>query len=182
MKLIVLDFIVGQNPFQKLWEDALPALEEQLVVRRRRDHDDVTTLFRLIAEIPGDDAFHYVHGLRTATKAEDTGIRLADIVVLWKHDLVMNGGSADFVGLVEHLGSDGMASQNRQSRRERENRPSAVFHLLPPGINCVNEILLHRGSSLQPATEDRIIFKASEGISALSLPAQTEQQVTRQPV
>src|SRR5712692_945698 len=104
MELILLDFVVGQNLFQKLGEDTLPALEEQLVVRRCGDHDDVAALLRLIAEIPSDDIIHYVHGLRSAAKPEDSGIGFAGIVVLWEHDPVMNGGSSDILGLVENLG------------------------------------------------------------------------------
>src|ERR1700739_4899605 len=63
MELIVLDFVVSQNLFQKLGEDTLPAFEEQLVVRRCWDHDNVAALLRLIAKIPGNYVVHYVHGL-----------------------------------------------------------------------------------------------------------------------
>src|SRR5882672_11124876 len=91
MEFIVLDFVVCQNLFQKFGEDTLPAFEEQLVVRCCRDHDDVATLLRLIAKIPGDDVIHYVHGLRSAAKRKDAGVGFAGIKVLWEHDLVMNG-------------------------------------------------------------------------------------------
>ena len=92
MELIVLDFLVGQNLFQKLREDALTTFKEQLIVRRCGDHDDVTALLRLNPEIPGDNVVHYVHGLRSAAKREDAGIGFASIVVLWKHDLVLGAG------------------------------------------------------------------------------------------
>src|ERR1700676_3096162 len=104
MELIIPDFVVSQNLLQKLGEDTLPAFEEQLVVRGRGDHDDVAALLRLITEIPSDDAVHYVHGLRPAPKREDAGIRFAGVVVLWEHNLVMNGGPSDILGFVENLG------------------------------------------------------------------------------
>src|ERR1700680_3143880 len=84
MEFIVLDFVVRQNLFQKFGEDTLPAFEEQLVVRRCGDHDDVATLPRLITKIPGDDVIHYVHGLRPAAKRKDPGVGFAGIIVLWE--------------------------------------------------------------------------------------------------
>src|ERR1700730_15637574 len=104
MELIILDFVVSQNLFQKLGKDTLPAFEEQLVVGGRGEYDDVAALLRLITKIPGDDAVHYVHGLRSAPKREDAGIRFTSIVVFGEHNLVVNGGASDILGLVEHLG------------------------------------------------------------------------------
>src|SRR5690242_9857140 len=104
MELIVPDFVIGQNLFQKLGEDALAALKEQLTVRRRGHHDNVAAFLSLIAEIPGDDVIDDVHGLRPSAKSEDRRISFARIVVLWEHDLVMNRGSSDLHGFVKNLG------------------------------------------------------------------------------
>src|SRR5260370_28993290 len=104
MELIVPDFVISQNLFQELGEDALPAFEEQIIVRRRGDHDDVAALLRLVPEIPCDDVIDYVNGLRSAAEAEDARIGFARIVVLWQHDLVMNRGSADLPALVKNIG------------------------------------------------------------------------------
>src|SRR5260370_32986178 len=104
MELIVPDFVISQNLFQELGEDALPAFEEQIIVRRRGDHDDVSALLRLVPEIPCDDVIDYVHGLRSAAEAEDARIGFARIVVVWQHALEINRGSPELRALVRNNG------------------------------------------------------------------------------
>src|ERR1700680_5173325 len=123
MELAVPNFVISQNPFQELREDALPAFKEQLIVRRRGDHDNVAALLRLIPEIPCDNVVDYVHGLGSAAKAEDSGIGFARVVVLWEHDLVVNRRSSDVHALVENIGPDRNGRYDHKDRHELYDRP-----------------------------------------------------------
>src|SRR3984893_2602036 len=132
MELIVPDFVSSQNLFQELRKDALSAFKEQLIIRRCGDHYDVAALLRLIPEIPCDDVIDHVHGLRSATKPEDSGIGFAGIVVLWEHDLVTDGDSSDVHGLIEDIGLHRNFRQDHKSCQERQGRPSVLSHIVPP--------------------------------------------------
>src|SRR5438552_11028640 len=56
VKLVVLDFVVSQNHFQKFREDARAVLEEQLIVGSGGSDYDIATLLRFRAEIATQDA------------------------------------------------------------------------------------------------------------------------------
>src|SRR4029077_4812959 len=123
MEFIVPDFVISQNLFQELREDALPAFKEQLIVWRCRDHDDIAALLRLIPEIPCDHVIDYVHGLGAAAKSEDSGIGFTRVVVLWEHNLVVNRRSSDVHALVENIGPK---RNGRCDHKEPQDRPSVL--------------------------------------------------------
>src|ERR1700680_5124023 len=130
MELAVPNFVISQNPFQELREDALPAFKEQLIVRRRGDHDDVAALLRLITEIPCDDIIDYVHGLRSAAKADYSWIGFARVVVLWEHNLVVHRRSSDIHALVESIGSDRNGRYDHKDRHKPQDRASVLSHIV----------------------------------------------------
>jgi hypothetical protein len=107
MKFAVLNFILGQNVFQKIREDASPFFEEQLIIRRRRSNDYVAALLGLRPEIATQHGVHRIHCLRTAAKSQDCRIRLRCIISRRKNHLVMDSGTGDLLSLFEHFGSKG---------------------------------------------------------------------------
>src|SRR5437016_5112411 len=128
MKLAVLNFVVRENHFHKFRKDARSLLEEQLTIGRCGSNHDIAALLGLGAEISIENAVHRVHGLRTATQSQDRRICFCRIVAVRKDNLILNGGAADFLSLLEHFCSKGLSCKQDDSSNEyqllHESSPS----------------------------------------------------------
>src|SRR5262249_29506580 len=118
---------------QKLGKNVSAVLKEQMSVGRRGSDHDVAALFRLGSEVASEHGIHGGHVLGAPAEGQDSGVRLGGIGSIGKNDFIVNGGPADFLGLLQHLGADGQGYGYCEERSGKDRHP------LRPG-------LFHKGS------------------------------------
>src|SRR6266404_1706355 len=135
IKFVVLNLEVAEKFGQEFWKDFGAALlEEQLAIGRGRHNYDVTSAFRLLAPVPFDSAFDSIHGLGTTGKREHRRICLRWIEAVRKNDLVMDCGSGDILGLIQHFCSERTAREyhSRSGRQEPGPSRTSRYHRSAP--------------------------------------------------
>src|SRR3954468_15557275 len=90
MELAVFNFVVRKNLFEKLRKHFRPVPQNQMVLRCSRRNDNEPALLRLRAKVSIENTVDGVHGLRTATECEDSGINFRRIIAVREHNFVMH--------------------------------------------------------------------------------------------
>ena len=111
------NFVLAQHLIEEVGEDPIAAsLEEQIVARSRRTHDDVAARL-CFTPIPFEHPIDAVQRLSAAGEGKNARIRPGRVIIVRQNNLVSNGNSAKSAGFAQRLGM----SLKSKSQNKKEN-------------------------------------------------------------